>query len=315
MMKDFISRRFLLLGGTTKAASTALFYYLADHPQICPSSMKETRFFLDRDYPLQARYRLADGLQKYAGYFQKCSMDSVLMEATPDYLYSRDAAEQVATTLPESRFLFVLRDPVDRLVSWYHFARQTGELDTGQSFQNFLDRQIAGEPEPGTPQVLRALEQGRYSRYLSRFFDRFGEERVKVLYFEEFCSAPEQFMEQICGFAGVSTGFYADYVFKPHNETVTTRNAKVHRRISLLARTLRGYTHRYEVLHRPLKKLRRSVDSFFQQPLAPRVELRLGSSTADFLRTYYLEEPTLLAGLCGQAPNWSLQLPDAIEEM
>jgi len=48
----FNNREFLIIGGTSKAGTTSLYTYLADHPQICPSALKETRFFLDSDYPL-----------------------------------------------------------------------------------------------------------------------------------------------------------------------------------------------------------------------------------------------------------------------
>ena len=47
--------RYLIIGGTTKAGTTSLHAYLSDHPQVCASSIKETRFFLDRDYPLEAK--------------------------------------------------------------------------------------------------------------------------------------------------------------------------------------------------------------------------------------------------------------------
>lgn len=76
--------RYLIIAGTTKAATTSLFNYLADHPEICASNVKETRFFLDADYPLPAKYRFEDGLDKYELYFVHCSASHIRMEATPD---------------------------------------------------------------------------------------------------------------------------------------------------------------------------------------------------------------------------------------
>ena len=40
---------YLIVGGTTKAATTSLFSYLANHPATCAATYKETRFFLSTD--------------------------------------------------------------------------------------------------------------------------------------------------------------------------------------------------------------------------------------------------------------------------
>ena len=49
--QDKHEKRYLMLpnviiGGTQKAGTTSLFRYLADHPSVCPSSIKEVDFFL-----------------------------------------------------------------------------------------------------------------------------------------------------------------------------------------------------------------------------------------------------------------------------
>ena len=58
-VKRFSGYRFLIIGGASKAGTTSMFSYLAEHPQICASHAKETRFFLDSDYPLSSPWRCA----------------------------------------------------------------------------------------------------------------------------------------------------------------------------------------------------------------------------------------------------------------
>jgi len=94
--------RYLIIGGTTKAGTTSLHAYLNDHPQVCASSIKETRFFLDRDYPLEAKYRSDDGLEYYEEYFAHRGAAAVRVEATPDYLYSPGTAARLAAALPQA---------------------------------------------------------------------------------------------------------------------------------------------------------------------------------------------------------------------
>src|SRR3712207_1668459 len=95
---------YLIIGGTTKAATTSLFSYLADHPQICASSLKESRFFLDADYPVSSKCRFEDGLDKYDELFQHCRDDRLLrLEATPDYLYSAATPQKIKFSLPKAK--------------------------------------------------------------------------------------------------------------------------------------------------------------------------------------------------------------------
>ena len=63
LTKNAADYRYLIIGGTTKAATTSLFIYLADHPSICAATYKETRFFLSSDYPLPSKYRYREDQQ------------------------------------------------------------------------------------------------------------------------------------------------------------------------------------------------------------------------------------------------------------
>jgi hypothetical protein len=39
--------KYIIIGGSTKCATTSVFAYLASHPDIASSKVKESRFFLD----------------------------------------------------------------------------------------------------------------------------------------------------------------------------------------------------------------------------------------------------------------------------
>ena len=41
-----------IVAGAPKCGTTSVFRYLADHPEVCASNVKETRFLIDPGYPL-----------------------------------------------------------------------------------------------------------------------------------------------------------------------------------------------------------------------------------------------------------------------
>ena len=47
---------FLVMVGTYRSGTTSLFRYLSDHPQVAPSSLKETGYFLPVDEPAPSRW-------------------------------------------------------------------------------------------------------------------------------------------------------------------------------------------------------------------------------------------------------------------
>jgi hypothetical protein len=75
----FLSRhRFLIIGGTSKAGTTSVFNYLQGHPQVRAAFSKETRFYLEKDYPLPSQRRCQkDGSEAYQGNFAPRGKENV----------------------------------------------------------------------------------------------------------------------------------------------------------------------------------------------------------------------------------------------
>src|SRR4026209_2680855 len=140
-----VNQRFLIVAGTSRAGSTAVFKYLASHPQICASSAKETRFFLDADYPLPSKIRYhRNELSSYLSLFDSkdCEYnDHWRFEATPDYLYSHGTPQRIQEAVSNVRFIFLLREPVSRLLSYYQFGRAMNEIPLSMTFDQYIQLQ------------------------------------------------------------------------------------------------------------------------------------------------------------------------------
>lgn len=219
---------YVIVGGAPRSGTTSMYRYLASHPDACASAIKETRYFLDPDYPLPSGPRF-DGhnLAEYERYFAHCneSRRLVRVEASPDYLYSRNAL-RIAEVLPKSVVVFILRDPVTRMVSWYNYARQRGLVSETTSFREYVLMQAGRPVEPDTPTFLRALDQCRYQQYLEGFRQAFGA-RCHVFALEDLQSNPLAVMKHIASAGGLDPDFYSNYEFRVENASLAVRSPRL----------------------------------------------------------------------------------------
>ena len=121
----------LIIAGVNKAGSTSVFHYLESHPEVCGSIDKETCYFL----PL-----LYDGnpgpVEEYQKQFSRCKNQEYRMEATPAYVYG---GERIASAIKQVtgnvKIILILREPVDRMISFYHRKKATLQLPSSMSFR------------------------------------------------------------------------------------------------------------------------------------------------------------------------------------
>lgn len=294
---------YLIIGGTTKAATTSLFAYLADHPQICAANVKETRFFLDKDYPVPSKYRLEDGLEKYETFY--CHCPKLRMEATPDYLYSLSTPQNIKQYLPYAKMVFILRHPVSRIISWYRFAKQIGRLSDQITFDEYIKQQIIGKDRGHIEQHMLALEQGRYSYYLKRYLEVFGREDICVLFYEEILEDPRKALDLICRFSGIKCDFYENYNFYILNRTETMRNAHIHKMYIRFRYNVRRYTHNKSYIRMSLRRLRLLIEPFYFKINVKNMEqVEMSQNTKIYLDQYFRDESSILSDLIGRKVPW-----------
>lgn len=266
-------QRYLIIAGAPKCGTTSLYKWLSDHPDISPSTLKETRFFLDHDYPLPSLKRY-DGtnLYKYSGFFSEGG-DAVRLEATPDYLYSARAL-QIAKVLPNAKLLFIVRDPVVRMVSWYKYARQRGFLEEKISFEQYVRQQIGQTVSRSTPIHLRALDQCRYDYYLDRFRAVLGD-RMLVVSFDELAKNPYLFISRICDWYDLDSEFYINYVFHRENVTRNTTYPKIYAIYISIRRRTRYFFHSFPSLIKLLRLPNRVIKKILATSSKPSTDVNV----------------------------------------
>ncbi|OGL43658.1 MAG: hypothetical protein A2W05_08070 [Candidatus Schekmanbacteria bacterium RBG_16_38_10] len=297
--------RYLIIGGATKSATTSLFNWLKYHPEVCTSSIKETRFFLDKEYPVPSKFRFEDGLEKYDAFFRHCDDLKIRLEATPDYLYSESTPFKIKDSLPDIRFIFILREPVSRLISWYRFSKQWNLIPKNTSIEEYIKLNMH---DGYKPQHLRALEQGRYSLYLKKYLDLFGKERVFIAFFEEILKNSLSIMKEICRFAGINKNYYLNYDFKNVNPTRNLKHPEIFEFYRKMRFNIKKYTHDKLLTHSVLSFLRRSFYRiYFYLDTREAEKITLSPQTRKFLNEYYTKENHSLSDLISRRLPWKVE--------
>lgn len=153
--------RHFVIGGAQRSATTYLYQLLDQHPAVSMAHpvRPEPKYFIRPDY-------LAD-LQAYrATCFADAPGDALwLGEKSTSYIEHPVAAERIAALVPDAIIVFVLRDPVERAISNYHFSVMHG-LET-------LPLEAALEAEPGraasagvSVSPFAYVDRGMYARHL-----------------------------------------------------------------------------------------------------------------------------------------------------
>lgn len=189
-----------LIIGAMKCATSSLHEQLALQSGIFMSEPKELYFFSDDEV-------YEKGIDWYLSFFQDAQPTDLCGESTTHYTklptYPH-TIERIKQHLPDAKFIYVMRHPIDRLISHYihEWSLNVISVDINQA--------ISKHPE--------LIEYSRYTQQLKPYFDTFGQEKVLPIFFERLLSHPQAELERVCQFIG--------YERTPHwDETFAAKNA------------------------------------------------------------------------------------------
>jgi len=177
--------------GAPKCGTTALFTYLADHPGIFVPTLKEPQWFSD-EWP---GFRNVESEAAYLQLFHRARPDQLIGEASAWYLYSERAVAQAAVANPRARFIAMLRNPVDMVVSLHGQLCFTGR-ETEKDFTVAWGLQEARSKGEAMPVRVRAPSHLQYAAVASfaaqveRLWSTVGRDRVMVILYDDFAADP-----------------------------------------------------------------------------------------------------------------------------
>ncbi len=173
-----------LIIGAMKCATSTLHEQLAVQNGIFMTELKEPNFFSNDD-------QYAKGMEWYLSHFESapdstlCGESSTHYTKRPTYPYT---VKRIKQHLPNAKFIYIIRHPIDRLVSQY--------------IHEWTQRRIFIDINQAIYQHPELVEYSRYSLQLQPYFETFGQIRVLPIFFERLFQYPQTELERICHFIG-----------------------------------------------------------------------------------------------------------------
>jgi hypothetical protein len=181
--------------GHPKSGTTALHGALRRHPQIYMPELKEPRYFAGDIYAHEDTARSGGaglGRREYLDLFAAARPAQRAGEASPMYLASGTAAQEIAAFNPEARVIAVLREPASFLRSLHLQLVQTQDEDVN-SLRHALaleDQRRRGARIPRSsqfhPQILMYSDHVRYVEQLRRYHAVLAPEQILVMVYDDF---------------------------------------------------------------------------------------------------------------------------------
>lgn len=205
-MDRLLSRPHFVIIGAMKCATSTLHDQLAGVPGVFMTTPKEPCFFSDDEV-------WGRGLDWYEGLFSGAGAGDLCGESSTHYTKLPThplAAERMHRHLPDARLIYVMRDPIDRLVSHYIHGWSRREISVG------IDDAVIQHPE--------LIAYSSYARQIGPWAERYGFGRILPVFFERLTREPAAEFVRIAEFLGLRAG---DAVWSPDLEAKNRSSSRL----------------------------------------------------------------------------------------
>jgi hypothetical protein len=187
----------LFLMGAMKSGTTYLRRLLASHPDIFMCEPDEPSYFVD---PRQLKVIWRDMWERgfwrseahYLQLFRSAGDAMIVGEASTNYTklpLMAGVPEKIQAFNPDARFIYLLRDPIERTISHYwHMVRHHAEYRS-------LARAIREDDQ--------YLAVSYYAMQVKPYLERFGNDRVAIVTLEALIRHPVDVMRELYEWLGV----------------------------------------------------------------------------------------------------------------
>ncbi len=177
--------------GSGKSGTSWLAEMLRQHPAVnYPKARKELHYFnpvIPIDYAT-ANHQNTNSYEWYHSFFDFKSEEKIRGEITPCYLDIEGSEKLIRNYNPEIRLFVILRNPFERIISQYTFAKSNG-IERSDSIENAI---LANEK--------KYLDSSLYHQHLARYLKYFNRDQLGIFFYEDLQHDEKSFFNDICNF-------------------------------------------------------------------------------------------------------------------
>lgn len=267
-----------LIIGAAKSGTYTLHTHFGRHPDVFMCPIKEPHHFsygnsenrgdLNGQVPVHG---VVDSRQAYLKLFDGNPNATMAGESSVSYLYVPGTAERIYEFNPRMRLIVSLRNPVERAYSSFNYAKSYG-IEPSETLVDGLKAE-AERIRNNAPLLLRYRDLGMYGCQLTRYFDVFPRDQIKVIIYDDFVKDASRVVRELYDFVGVRPDYESDQDLRV-NVTKTPDDSKLFHRIISGENLARSAVRRILPMS-ARRRLREYVrDVFFQPPPPMNPELR-----------------------------------------
>ena len=196
--------------GAMKAATTSLYTYLKQHPDVFMTAIKEPMFFNNfqnnNNFKILGRKtKKITTFEQYYPLFDAVKNEKAIGEASPTYISSENCPNLIQQHLPNVKIIAVLRQPVARAYSNFLHARRANR-ESISDFETAFNKETERKTENWSP-LYHYKSKGYYTEQLERYFTLFPKENIKVLLFEDLVNNPIETTQELFKFLNIDKSF------------------------------------------------------------------------------------------------------------
>lgn len=207
--------KYVFVIGFSRSGTTALYNYLADHPEISTANRKELNFFnrINTDLPLS--------IGELRCLFDSKFSDSsgVKIDATPDYISNRNGLKLISAMFKQTeyRVVILVRNRYDRIKSWFKYARMKGLIQHGDKLEDIICNKI----EHVSENALKLYDQQHalnfYASIIEEVKSLIPEDNIIIIKNGELNDNPTRVLLSLAERIEIGPEFFATYRFKAFN--------------------------------------------------------------------------------------------------
>ena len=204
-----------IIVGAMKAATTSVYSYLKQHPDIFMTRVKEPMFF--NNYKKSQDFLIIGSKSKnkiktiseYYALFDEAKSEKLLGEASPSYIYDKKTPSLIKKYLPNTKIIIILRQPIDRAYSNFLHVLRSGR-EVFSSFEDSINNESKRIEDNWSP-LYHYINKGYYSEQIERYFNEFPIGNIKILLFEDIIQNTKECLIDIFRFLQVDDTFEVDF--------------------------------------------------------------------------------------------------------